>query len=83
MTELEIMGAAAKKAGRVLAVSGTSKKNSALEAIYSALLNNKERILAANAKDIESAESAGIKRAFLDRLLLTGERIDGIAKGVA
>ena len=83
MTELEIMGAAAKKAGRVLAVAGTSKKNSALEAIYSALLNNKERILAANAIDIENAESSGIKRAFLDRLLLTSERIDGIAKGVA
>ena len=83
MTELELMGAAAKKAGRVLAVAGTSKKNSALEAIHAALLNNKERILAANAIDIESAESSGIKRAFLDRLLLTSERIDGIAKGVA
>ncbi|MBP8640574.1 MAG: glutamate-5-semialdehyde dehydrogenase [Oscillospiraceae bacterium] len=82
MTELEIMGAAAKKAGRVLAVAGTSKKNNALEAIRSALLNNKERILAANAIDIESAESSGIKRAFLDRLLLTSERIDGIAKSV-
>lgn len=83
MTELEKMGAAAKKAGRVLAIAGTSKKNNALEAIYTALLNNKERILAANAIDLESAENAGIKRAFLDRLLLTGERIDGIAKGVA
>lgn len=83
MTELELMGAAAKKAGRVLAVAGTSKKNCALEAIHAALLNNKERILAANAIDIENAESSGIKRAFLDRLLLTGERIDGIAKGVA
>ncbi len=83
MTELEKMGAAAKKAGRVLAIAGTSKKNNALEAIYTALLNNKERILAANAIDLESAENAGIKRAILDRLLLTGERIDGIAKGVA
>ena len=82
MTELELMGAAAKKAGRVLAVAGTSKKNSALEAIHEALLNNKERILAANAIDIESAENSGIKRAFLDRLLLTSERIDGIAKSV-
>lgn len=83
MTELEIMGALAKKAARVLAVAGTTKKNDALEAIQIALLKNKDRILAANATDIESAENAGIKRAFLDRLLLTGERIDGIAKGVA
>jgi len=83
MTELEKIGAAAKAAGRVLAIAGTTKKNDALEAIRTALLNNKGRILAANAIDIESAENAGIKRAFLDRLLLTNERIDGIAKGVA
>jgi len=83
MTELEKMGIAAKAAERVLAVAGTTKKNKALEAIASALLNNKERILTANALDIESAENAGIKRAFLDRLLLTSERIDEIAKSVA
>ena len=83
MSELTEMGAAAKKAGRVLAVAGTKKKNDALEAIRTALLKNKERILEANAADIEEAEKAGIKKAFLDRLLLTGERIDGVAKGVA
>lgn len=83
MTELEKMGVAAKAAERVLAVAGTTKKNHALTAIAAALLNNKERILAANAIDIESAENAGIKRAFLDRLLLTSERIDEIAKSVA
>lgn len=83
MTELEIMGAAAKKAARVLAVAGTTKKNDALEAIRLALLKNKDRILAANAADIETAENSGIKRAFLDRLLLTPERIDGIASSVA
>lgn len=83
MTELEKMGVAAKAAERVLSVAGTTKKNNALAAIAASLLNNKERILAANAIDIESAENAGIKRAFLDRLLLTSERIDEIAKSVA
>lgn len=83
MTELEIMGAAAKAAGRALAIAGTQKKNDALEAIRQALLSNKARILAANAADIAEAEKAGIKRAFLDRLLLTEARIDGVAKGVA
>lgn len=83
MTELEKMGVAAKAAERVLAVAGTTKKNNALAAIAAALLNNKERILAANAMDIENAENAGIKRAFLDRLLLSSERIDEIAKSVA
>ena len=83
MTELEIMGAAAKKAARVLAVAGTTKKNDALEAIRLALLKNKERILAANASDVETAENSGIKRAFLDRLLLTSERIDAIASSLS
>jgi len=82
MTELEKLGAAAKAAERVLSIAGTRKKNDALEEIKKALMNNKERILAANALDIAEAEKAGIKKAFLDRLLLTGERIDGVAKGV-
>lgn len=77
------MGAAAKAAERLLAVAGTKKKNDALEAIRLALLKNKERILEANAADTDEAEKTGIKKAFLDRLLLTSERIDGIAKGVA
>lgn len=83
MSELTQMGAAAKAAERVLAVAGTKKKNEALEAIRLALLKNKERILQANAADIEEAEKTGIKKAFLDRLLLTNERIDGVAKGVS
>lgn len=83
MTELEKMGASAKAAERLLALAGTKKKNCALEAIREALLKNKDRILEANAADIAEAEKNGIKKAFLDRLLLTGERIDGIAKGVA
>ncbi len=83
MTDLEKMGGAAKAAGRVLAVAGTKKKNDALEAIRASLLKYKERILEANAADIVEAEKAGIKKAFLDRLLLTDERIDGVAKGVA
>ena len=82
MTELEKMGAAAKAAERCLSIAGTRKKNDALEEIKKALINNKERILAANAMDIAEAEKVGIKKAFLDRLLLTEDRIDGISKGV-
>ena len=83
MSELTNMGAVAKAAERVLAVAGTKKKNDALEAIRLALLKNKGRILEANAADMDEAEKAGIKKAFLDRLLLTNERIEDIAKGVA
>ncbi|MGI5984417.1 MAG: glutamate-5-semialdehyde dehydrogenase [Clostridiales bacterium] len=82
MTELERMGASAKVAERTLAVASTKKKNEALQSIHAALLKNKKRILEANAIDIEEAEKSGAKKAFLDRLLLTETRIDGIAAGV-
>lgn len=82
MTELEKMGAAAKSAERVLALAGTTRKNNALHAINDALLRNKEKILAANAKDMKNAEKRGIKKSFMDRLLLTQERIESIARGV-
>lgn len=82
MTELEKMGAAAKAAERVLSVAGTRLKNSALKAIGEALKNNVPRILAANAVDMEAAEKSGLKKSFMDRLLLTNERIDAMAEGV-
>ena len=82
MTELEKTGAAAKAAGRVLSVAGTKKKNAALEAIALALEAGSRRILDANAEDIANAEKAGLKKSFMDRLLLTEERIAAIAAGV-
>lgn len=82
MTELQKLGAAAKAASRSLALAGTEKKNRALEAVREALLANRDSILEANSLDMEAAEQAGIKRAFLDRLLLTPERIDGMATGL-
>lgn len=83
MTELENMAERAKLASHKLAIANTEKKNQALREIRQALIEGEERILAANAKDMEKAEGSGLKRAFMDRLLLSSERIDGIAKGVA
>lgn len=83
MTEVERLGAGAKAAERVLSVAGTIKKNAALEAIRLALLENQDAILTANALDMENAKKNGLKKSFQDRLRLTAERIEGIAKGVA
>ncbi len=83
MTELENMAERAKLASHKLAIANTEKKNQALREIRQALIEGEERILAANAKDMEKAEGSGLKRAFMDRLLLSSERIDSIAKGVA
>lgn len=83
MTELEKLGAGAKAAERILAVAGTEKKNRALESIRQRLLDNRQRILAANRLDMENAEKNGLKTAFMDRLMLNDGRIEDIAAGVA
>ena len=82
MTALEQQGADAKEAAHALAIAGTNLKNRALCAIADALEARQADILAANAADCEAAKAAGISQSLLDRLMLTPDRIAGIAKGV-
>ncbi len=82
MTDLELLGARAKDAARVLAATGTDKKNAALASIARALRERTPEILEANAKDMKSARESGMRDALLDRLLLTESRIEGVADGV-
>ncbi len=81
MTQLEIMGANAKKASRFLMTAG-SKKNDALLAIAKALRENAQTIIDANDIDIENGKNAGLTASLLDRLKLSKERIEGMADGV-
>jgi glutamate-5-semialdehyde dehydrogenase len=81
MTQLEIMGANAKKASRFLMNAG-SKKDEALKAIARALRENSDSIVKANDVDIENGKNAGLTPSLLDRLRLTSERIEGMAQGV-
>ncbi len=74
------MGERAKKASRVLATAG-GKKSEALTAIAKALRDEREKIKAANAEDIENGRKAGLRESLIDRLLLTDARIDGMAEG--
>ncbi len=82
MTELEKIGVAAKSAARVLMCTDTETKNRALLAIADALVGAREEILAANREDVTAGENSGMTRAFLDRLSLSPERIDGMAEGM-
>lgn len=81
MTQLEIMGANAKKASRFLMNAG-SRKNEALLAIANALTDNAQKIIEANDIDIENGKNAGLTASLLDRLKLSQERIEGMADGV-
>ncbi len=54
----------------------------ALDLIGQALLLNKEEILSANERDLESAKRQGLPSAMCDRLLLTDERLFSIVEGI-
>ncbi|MBT3878367.1 MAG: glutamate-5-semialdehyde dehydrogenase [Candidatus Scalindua sp.] len=72
----------AKKASRKTAIADTSAKNAALEQMALNLINSKEMLMAENEKDIKAAEENGLSSAMIDRLKLTGPRIDAMAEGI-
>ena len=80
--ELEQMGQLAKAASRELIKTDQQKKNDCLNTIADNLIANTDAILAANEKDIENGKANNMPEALLDRLLLTADRIVGIAEGV-
>jgi glutamate-5-semialdehyde dehydrogenase len=73
---------AARAASKRLVTLTTEQKNAALHAAADALLANKDRILAANAEDIDRARAAGTEESLIDRLALNASRVDGIASGL-
>ncbi|CAM3810934.1 glutamate-5-semialdehyde dehydrogenase [Tsukamurella strandjordii] len=73
---------AARAASKQLVTLTTEQKNAALHAAADALLANKDRILAANAEDVERARAAGTEESLVDRLALNASRVDGIASGL-
>ncbi len=81
MTLIEI-GEKARSASRILATVSSSDKNKALTYIADDLEKYSDRILSANAIDLENAEKNGMKASMVDRLRLTCDRIKGIAEGV-
>ena len=73
-------GKTAQRAARLLARAATAAKNQALLNIAAALEREQQPILAANAADYAAAQAEGMDAAMLDRLLLTPERLRGMAK---
>lgn len=75
-------GQKAKRAAQDLAVCRTEVKDRALLKMAQAILEGQEEILRANRIDMENAQKNGLKKSMLDRLLLTPERLQGIADGI-
>ena len=82
MTDLIAMGEAARKAARILNKLGVSEKNRGLAAAADALISGEAFLMAENAKDMEAGRKKGMSQGLLDRLLLTHERIEGMADGL-
>ena len=76
------LGKNAKEAARQGAILSSDQKDRALKAMASALKDETENILAANALDMKAAEEKGTGRAMLDRLRLDEKRIDAMAAGI-
>ncbi len=80
--ELRVIGQKAKDASFLLGKMGSSEKNKGLLAAAQEILEQQDKILAANAIDIEHAKAKGMAQGLVDRLLLTAARIDGIVEGM-
>lgn len=78
---LEKARAAKAAAGRMAGLP-TAVRDRALRAMADAILDNRAAIAAANAKDLDLAPSFGLSAAAIDRLTLTGARIEGMAGGL-
>lgn len=69
----------ARRAARRMAGANRAWKDKGLRAIAKALLDNQDRILAANAKDLAAGRENGTSVPMLDRLTLTKPRVQGLA----
>ena len=82
MTYIDTLGQQAKVASRQIAKLSTAAKNDLLNQVAKALVAESAYIITENAKDMANAKENGISEIMQDRLLLTEDRIAGIAEGV-
>ncbi len=80
--DVERMAREAKDASRMLAKTPTAVKNRALKKMAAALRRRRHLILAANAVEVAAARAAGHPAAFVDRLALTPERLEAVARAL-
>ena len=79
---LEKLGQNAKDAEVVLRNLSTNDKNRTLGIVAQALVDHTEEILKANALDVENGRKNQMPEGLIDRLMLTPERIEGMADGL-
>jgi glutamate-5-semialdehyde dehydrogenase len=78
---VEELALKARKASRTLSTATGAERKAALEAIAQAIESRSAEILAANEIDMNNARAEDMHPQMQDRLLLTADRIQGIAGG--
>ena len=76
------LGLAARRAGRLLAVTSGQQRTDALRAMADALRAQTATLVAENAKDLAAAEENGLTAAMIDRLRLDEARVAKMARAV-
>ena len=76
------VGQRARIAAREIARADTQTKNRALLAAAAALRRDAKKLISENAADVLSARTGNKDAAFIDRLTLTDQTIDGMAEGL-
>lgn len=82
MSVMEELGKKSKIASRKLILLGQQDKNRGLIEVADSIKRYAAYLIEENEKDLMAARQKGMKESLIDRLLLTEERIDQIAKGL-
>lgn len=82
MKSLIEMGKNAQETSIILSELSSDEKNNILLKCADALIQRMGEVLSENQKDVSAAIANGIKGALIDRLTLTPDRIEGMAKGL-
>lgn len=82
MKYMEQIGMRSKAASRSIGLLGQNRRNEALKQAAKELKKQAAFLLEENQKDIANAREKGMKESLIDRLMLTRERIAGIADGL-
>ena len=80
--KLLLLAEKTKKVSMKMGNLSTKEKNDFLKNLSRNLIGYKEKIVKSNRKDIEKAKSKNLSATFIDRLTLTPERIEKMAKSV-
>ena len=72
------MGRRARAAARALALAGPESRTKAIAGMAEALRARSDKVLAANAADLDDAKAKGMATAMMDRLALDPKRLEGV-----